>query len=245
MVVYTLFVFRSHCGSDIPRYHPYFLPPCHQADLHVPTAPTIQKVRVQYSRPWIRSQYQFWLFSKNPVFWSILPKCSSSSWRNVWTTDKALLSPGTHCPSLKGFNNLFLTYKPWPWSSWKTTLSITHWEPESWFLPLLPIPKKRTTSWRMPFNYYIVHAHLLTDLQALSLLNGYGNITLIPCSTSSLNFPKYKLFTASLKPGTLAKINICDTVKKKLRQHPVLLAGCVCVYLLKRSKTCTSCGCWT
>ena len=28
-------------------------------------------------------------------------------------------------------------------------------------------------------------------------------------------------------------------------EHPALLAGCVCVYLLKRSKTCTSCGCWT
>ena len=130
------------------------------------------------------------------------------------------------------------------WSSWRTTLSTTHLELVLWFLPLLPIPRKRTTSWRMPFNYCIALAHLLTDLQALSLLNGYGNITLTPCRTSSWNFPKYKLFTASLKPETYEKISLCDIVKRWL-EHPALLAGCVCVYLLKRSKTCTSCGCWT
>ena len=109
---YTLFVFRFHCGSDILRYHPYSLPPCHQADLHVRAALTWQIVLVQYMKLWIRFQYQFWPFSRNPVFWSILPKCSSSSWRNVWTTDKAPINPGTYCPFLKAFNNLFLTYKP-------------------------------------------------------------------------------------------------------------------------------------
>ena len=245
-VVSHLVIFPAYIVAQLKSLecHFYFLPPCLPADLYAPAELAKQIWPLHYMNLWIRFPYHLWPSNRNPAFWNILPRCSFSSWRNSWTTDRATLTLGIYLIFLKPFSSLFLTYKSLLWSLWRTTLkSTTHLELVSW----LPRPKKRITSWRAPVNFCIAPAHLLTDLRALLSFNGYGSATLIPCKASLWNFPKYKHFMIFLKPGTYDYICLCYTVKKDaVNTQPSWLG--VCVYLLKRSKTCTSSGwcisCW-
>ena len=244
-VVSHLVIFPAYIVAQLKNLecHFYFLPPCLPADLYVQAELAKQILLLHYINLWIRFPYHLWPSNRNPTFWNILPRCSSSSWRNSWTTDRATLTPGIYLIFLKPFSSLFLTYKSLLWFLWRTTSrSTTPLERVSWSLQPLPRPKKRITSWRVPFNFCIALAHLLTDLRALLSFNGYGSTISIPCKASLWNFQKYKHFMIFLKPGTYDYICLCYTVKKDaVNTQPSWLG--VCVYLLKRSKTCTTIGC--
>ena len=230
------------CKTKLPLF---ILTPCLLADQHAPAGLAELILLLHYTSLWIRSLHHLWPSNRNPAFWNILPRYSFLSWRNSWTTGRAILAPGIYLISLKPFISLFLTYKFLLRFLWKTALrSTTLLELELWSLLLQPRQKKKIPSWRVLFNICIVFAHLLTDLRAPLLFSGYGSITSILCKASLWNSQKYKHFSIFLNSGIYGYTCPCytDCEKDALNTQPSWLG--VCVYLLKRSKTCIISGWW-
>ena len=159
----------------------------------------------------------------------------------LWTTSRTFPLPGIFQNFLKHSINHFLTYKSSLGSLWKQApMHTIPLGPASWLSWLQLQQMKKTSCYSLRSNICIVCVHLSTDLPAQLSSIGYGNIIVTLCRDKLLNFSMCKHSLIFLNKGTINFGTIGPTTllvkKAALNTQPSWLG--VCVYLLKRSKTC-------